>query len=68
MTNSDIVGLAKRVRQLERVITVAAEALDIADEIIAVNLGVETPNEWHRAMRRVGNARARASTPPPQGV
>jgi hypothetical protein len=44
--------------KLERVIAEAADALDIADNIIAINLGTDTPKEWNAAMKRVVKARA----------
>jgi len=48
--------LIARYRQFE---AVAAEAMDTADRIIAINCGTETPKEWHSAFRKFAKARAR---------
>jgi hypothetical protein len=45
-------------RGRDKVIGLAADALDIADALIDKHLGTDTPKEWDRAFRRVANARA----------
>lgn len=50
--------MAGRIAERDKVIGIAADALDVADDIIAVNLGTDTPKEWDRAMRKVAEARA----------
>jgi hypothetical protein len=42
---------------------VAAEVLDEADRIIAINCGTDTPKEWDRAFHRFAKARAALATP-----
>jgi hypothetical protein len=47
--------LLARYRHFE---AVAAETIDIADRIIAINCGTDTPKEWNAAFRKFANARA----------
>lgn len=48
-------------RLLRKVEAEAADAIDVADSIIGLNLGTDTPKEWDRAFRRVQKARSALS-------
>ena len=52
---------ADRIERLEAALGVFADALDEADNIIAVNCGTDTPKEWDRAYKRCAKARAALS-------
>lgn len=51
-------ALRAQVAARNRVIAEMAEAIDVADGIIACNVGTDTPKEWNSAFRRVQKARA----------
>lgn len=52
-----------QVKLRDRVIAEACAALDLADNIIAVNMGTDTPKEWDQAMRKVAKARSALTEP-----
>ena len=47
-----------RVKEYKSLTGVMADAIHEADDIIAVNCGVDAPKSWDRTMRRVSAARA----------
>ncbi len=48
-------------RKLETCINAMAEALSLADDIISVNCGIDTPPAWGKALRNVARWRASVS-------
>lgn len=54
--------MSDELREALAAIGVMADALDVADNIIAVNCGVDEPKEWRAALRKVVRARAKVSS------
>ena len=54
-----IVGAVNALEPLLDALDEASAALDLADGIISVNMGIDTPPEWNRAIGRVQRAKAR---------
>lgn len=53
-----LLALARQCEGMRKTLGVFADALDEADNIIAVNCGTDTPKEWDRAYKRCAKARA----------
>jgi hypothetical protein len=49
---------SKDVKALRVCIAEMADALSVADSVISVNCGIDTPPEWDRALRAVSKKRA----------